>query len=123
VLHAFREIFLFDNIQKCHIHSSKNTRLKKLVTAHVLLLHCCCCCIICGLLPLLLLFAVDAECWRSAGGESYCANQEFPSKLAERWLEVLSKPGGRIAQKTSMQRTQEHQHHKQEVWLLHVTDD
>eukprot|EP00775_Hariotina_reticulata_P004231 gene4231-4480_t len=27
------------------------------------------------------------------GGESYCTNQEFTVKLAERWLEVLSKPG------------------------------
>jgi len=98
VLHAFRAIFLFASSKKFRIHSSKNPRLQKIAIAHVLLLYCCCC-IICGLLPLLLLFAVDAECWRSAGGESYCANQEFPSKLAERWLEVLSKPGGRIVKK------------------------
>jgi hypothetical protein len=38
--------------------------------------------------------AADAEAWRSAGGESYCENQQFPSLLVERWLEVLGQPGG-----------------------------
>lgn len=37
--------------------------------------------------------AADAEAWTSAGGESYCENQEFTNLLARRWLEVLSKPG------------------------------
>jgi hypothetical protein len=37
--------------------------------------------------------AGDAEAWRSAGGESYCENQEFTNLLAARWMEVLSRPG------------------------------
>jgi hypothetical protein len=37
--------------------------------------------------------AADAEAWRSAGGESYCENQEFTNLLAARWMEVLSRPG------------------------------
>lgn len=37
--------------------------------------------------------AGDAEAWTSAGGESFCENQEFTGILAARWLEVLSKPG------------------------------
>ena len=41
------------------------------------------------------LLAVDAEIWSQAGGESYCENCEFPSLLGKRWLQVLSKPGGR----------------------------
>jgi hypothetical protein len=38
-------------------------------------------------------FAADAEVWRSAGGESYCENQEFTNLLAAKWMEVLSRPG------------------------------
>jgi hypothetical protein len=34
----------------------------------------------------------DAEAWTTAGGESYCENQEFTNLLARRWLEILSKP-------------------------------
>lgn len=34
----------------------------------------------------------DADAWRSAGGESYCENQEFTNLLAARWMEVLSRP-------------------------------
>jgi len=37
--------------------------------------------------------AADAEAWRSAGGESYCENQEFTNLLSARWREVLNKPG------------------------------
>lgn len=34
----------------------------------------------------------DAEAWRSAGGESYCDNIDFPSRLAERWAALLARP-------------------------------
>jgi hypothetical protein len=35
----------------------------------------------------------EADAWRSAGGESYCENIDFPIRLTERWLEVLGKDG------------------------------
>lgn len=34
----------------------------------------------------------DAQAWTSAGGESFCENQDFPNVLARRWLDVLSRP-------------------------------
>jgi hypothetical protein len=43
---------------------------------------------------LLSVVAADAQAWSSAGGESYCENQEFTNLLAKRWLEVFSRPGG-----------------------------
>ncbi|GIL72847.1 hypothetical protein Vretifemale_3151 [Volvox reticuliferus] len=35
----------------------------------------------------------DAEVWAEAGGLSYSENDEFPSLVGARWLELLSKPG------------------------------
>lgn len=37
--------------------------------------------------------AGDGELWAQGGGESYCHNDDFPSVLGDRWVEVLSKPG------------------------------
>lgn len=35
----------------------------------------------------------DGDAWQSAGGNSYCDPEDFPSKLAALWAEVLRKEG------------------------------
>jgi hypothetical protein len=37
--------------------------------------------------------ADNCEEWRSAGGDSYCDNVDFPGKVCSRWRELLSRPG------------------------------
>lgn len=39
------------------------------------------------------LAADNCEEWRSAGGESYCDNVDFPGKVCSRWRELLGRPG------------------------------
>jgi hypothetical protein len=48
--------------------------------------------------------AADAEAWRSAGGESFCDNVDFPSQLAQRWVEVLGRPGVCVVSAAAMLR-------------------
>jgi hypothetical protein len=37
--------------------------------------------------------ADNCEEWRSAGGESFCDNVDFPGKVCSRWRELLGRPG------------------------------